>query len=142
MRMQQLIITSTLKNPTGNSSMLVNQIHALTLQEYTRKHEYSKQHRTKQAYETEKLKSPHAKIRNRGHSARTEQELTAATPQLEPLNGIGEKPKPGNVPLTGSIRRKCLSQGMVYAGFQWIKRLVSPILIHQIVLYSNRALTL
>ena len=37
---------------------------------------------------------------------RTEQQLTAIS-QLEPLNKIGEKP--ANVPLTGSIRRKCLS---------------------------------
>ena len=55
-----------------------------------------------------KTENPHAEIRNRGHSARTEQELTAI-PQLEVLNEIEEKPKPANMPLTGSIRRKCLS---------------------------------
>ena len=37
--------------------------------------------------------------------------MTAATPQLEPLNEIGKKPKPGNVPLTGSIKRKCFKLG-------------------------------
>ena len=51
-----------------------------------------------------KLKTTHVEIRNRGHTARTEQELTAIP--LEPLNKIGEIPKPTNVRLTGSIRRK------------------------------------
>ena len=72
--------------------------------------------RTKQAYETKKLK-PHTRKLETGHTVRTEKQLTAIP--LELLNKTGEKPKATNVPLTGSIRRRCWIWGIATWKIKW-----------------------
>ena len=52
-----------------------------------------------------------------GHTVRTEKQLTAIP--LELLNKTGEKPKPTNVPLTGSIRRRCWNWGIATWKIKW-----------------------
>ena len=56
-----------------------------------------------------KLKTPHTEIRNRGHTARTEQELTAIP--LEPLNKIGEKTEASECTTLGINKKEMLKLG-------------------------------
>ena len=61
------------------------------------------------ASETKKLKTPHTEIRNRVHTGRTEQELTA-TP-LEPLNKVGEKTEASECTTHGIHKKEMLKLG-------------------------------
>ena len=56
-----------------------------------------------------KLKTPHTEIRNRGHTARTEQELTAIP--LEPLNKVGEQTEASECATHGIHKKEMLKLG-------------------------------